>query len=113
MTVEARRRAVGVHDLHHVLTGYGTDWTGEFQISAWELASGCGPYGAGWLFALTGTLSGLLFAPQKTLAAFRRGRRSSNLYRHPHPERLAGLSLTRVRRDLGLQGTPGARKAAH
>jgi len=30
-----RRRAVPVHDLHHVLTGYDTSNTGEGEISAW------------------------------------------------------------------------------
>ena len=38
---EGRRRAVRFHDLHHVLTGYQTDFRGEAEIGAWELASGC------------------------------------------------------------------------
>ena len=37
-----RVRAVKFHDLHHVLTGYDTNFTGEVEISAWEI-------GAGWL----------------------------------------------------------------
>src|SRR2546423_9776570 len=37
-----RRRAVRFHDLHHVLTGYPTDWRGEFEIAAWEIATGIG-----------------------------------------------------------------------
>src|SRR5690348_8708353 len=37
----SRVRAVKYHDLHHVLTGYDTDWRGEFEISAWEIAAGC------------------------------------------------------------------------
>ena len=45
---EARRRAVRYHDLHHVLADYPTDWTGEAEIGAWELASGCGRHGAAW-----------------------------------------------------------------
>ena len=28
----ARRRVVRYHDLHHLLTGYRTDWTGELLI---------------------------------------------------------------------------------
>lgn len=27
-----RKRAIPLHDLHHVLTGYGTDWVGEAEI---------------------------------------------------------------------------------
>ena len=37
----ARRRAVRFHDLHHFLTGYQTDWVGEAEIAAWEVATGC------------------------------------------------------------------------
>jgi hypothetical protein len=40
--IPPRRRAVQVHDLNHVLTGYGTDWTGELRISGHELGMGCG-----------------------------------------------------------------------
>src|SRR5688572_29290296 len=40
---EARKRELKLHDLHHILTGYPTTWTGEAQISAWEIGSGgCG-----------------------------------------------------------------------
>jgi hypothetical protein len=38
---DGRRRAVRIHDLHHVVTGYATDLRGEAEIGAWELASGC------------------------------------------------------------------------
>jgi hypothetical protein len=34
----ARRRAVSRHDLHHALTGYGTDYAGEAEIGAWSFA---------------------------------------------------------------------------
>ncbi len=33
---EGRVRALRYHDLHHIMTGYRTDWTGETEISAWE-----------------------------------------------------------------------------
>lgn len=36
----SRRRAVRIHDLNHVVSGYHTDREGELEISAWELASG-------------------------------------------------------------------------
>jgi hypothetical protein len=38
---ESRKRVVPLHDLHHILTGYGTDWLGEAEIGAWELRAGC------------------------------------------------------------------------
>ena len=36
-----RIAAVKFHDLHHVLTGYETNASGEFEISAWEIGAGC------------------------------------------------------------------------
>ena len=33
----SRQVAVRLHDLHHVVTGYGTDPVGEAEISAWDL----------------------------------------------------------------------------
>src|SRR5215472_405396 len=76
----ARRRAVRLHDIHHVLTGYDTSWVGEAEIAAWELASGCGRYRAAWILNLQAMAIGLVIAPRRVLAAFRRGRKSDNLY---------------------------------
>src|SRR6476659_4881116 len=49
---DARRRAVRFHDLHHIVTGYETDTAGEFEIAAWELASGCRGFVAAWVLNL-------------------------------------------------------------
>jgi hypothetical protein len=38
---QARIRAVRYHDLHHVVTDYETNWKGESEIGAWEVATGC------------------------------------------------------------------------
>src|SRR5665213_2057181 len=46
----ARKKAVVFHDVHHIVTGYKTDWKGEAEIGAWEVSSGCGSYRAAWLF---------------------------------------------------------------
>src|SRR5688572_7376869 len=51
---KARVRAVRYHDLHHVLTGYGTDILGEFEISAWEIGAGCKDFVAAWQLNLGG-----------------------------------------------------------
>ena len=40
--LQARREALPYHDCNHVLTGYTTDWQGEFEIGAYELGAGCG-----------------------------------------------------------------------
>lgn len=78
--LRARARALRIHDLHHLVTGYATDWRGEAEISAWELGSGWGRHPYAWMIAIFGVLTGLLAQPRATWAAFVRGRRSANLY---------------------------------
>jgi hypothetical protein len=76
----ARRRAVPLHDLHHALTGYDSDWRGECAISGWETAGGCGRFGAAWLLVLGGFGLGVLVYPLVTWRAFLRGRGGRNLF---------------------------------
>ena len=77
---QGRVKAVRFHDLHHVLTGYDTDIVGEFEISAWEIAAGCKGMFAAWWLNLGGMAGGLFRAPQRTFAAFVRGRRGKTAY---------------------------------
>ncbi|HEY8146841.1 MAG TPA: hypothetical protein VIG06_29375 [Kofleriaceae bacterium] len=97
----ARRRAVPLHDLHHVATGYATSWTGEAEISAWELAAGCGRYWAAWGLDIGGALVGLLIAPRRTWRAFRRGRRCRSLYRAELTGDLLDMPVAELRARLG------------
>lgn len=108
-----RVRAVRYHDLHHVLSGYKTDLAGEFEISAWELASWCEDmYGAWWL-NLGGLIGGLIAWPRRTVAAFLRGRRSRNLYRETYGPELLGQKVFEMRSRLGLdREVEGGMKAA-
>lgn len=101
---EGRRRAVRFHDLHHVLTEYRTDWRGEFEIAAWEVAGGINRYWVAWLLDLLGLAGGLLFYPRSTYRAFVRGRRSRNLYYEEWDESILGARVGEVRRRLGLDG---------
>lgn len=75
----SRQRVVPLHDLHHVITGYGTDYTGEAEIGMWELRAGCT---SSTLYFLNGTaaLIGLFIAPIRTLRAWRRARGARSLY---------------------------------
>ena len=98
-----RARALPYHDLHHVLTEYPTTWRGEAEIAAWELASGCGPYITAWLINVCAALLGLFIAPRAVSRAFRRGRRSSNVYGQPLAE-LLGQTVGELRSRLGLDG---------
>ncbi|HEX9105222.1 MAG TPA: hypothetical protein VF997_23590, partial [Polyangia bacterium] len=92
----SRKRAVRFHDLHHALTGYATDVRGEFEISAWEVASGCADYLAAWQLNLSGMVGGMLVAPRRTFRAWVRGRRSGNLYRTRYDEALLGRRVADV-----------------
>jgi hypothetical protein len=103
---DARRRAVKVHDLHHVLTGYPTDIFGEAEISAWELGAGCGSMVAAWVLNLGGIALGVLIAPRRTWRAFMRGRMSRTLYGEPWSDELLGRRVGEVRAELGLGDAP-------
>src|SRR5688572_10939089 len=60
----ARRRAAPLHDIDHILTEYKTDWLGEWEISAYEIGTGCGRYWAGWMINLQGMLVGAVSIPR-------------------------------------------------
>ncbi|HVH42665.1 MAG TPA: hypothetical protein VM925_09985 [Labilithrix sp.] len=77
---KARIEAVRHHDLHHLLTGYGTDIVGEFEISAWEIGAGCKHMVAAWALNLGGMAGGLLRSPSRVFAAFVRGRSERTTY---------------------------------
>jgi hypothetical protein len=77
---DARRKAVVLHDIHHLLTGYTTTLSGESEISAWEIASGCKSYWAAFLIDASGLMIGIPFNFMGVLKAFSRGRKTKNLY---------------------------------
>lgn len=100
-----RVRAVKLHDLHHLVTGYATTWTGEVEIAAWELASGCGRHAWAWGLNLSALPIGLVIAPRALLRAFVRGRRSRNLYRRQSgiDDALLAQPVQALRAELGLE----------
>jgi hypothetical protein len=87
--IPARRAAVRYHDVHHLLTGYRTDWRGEAEIGAWEIGGGLGRFWVGWLLDAGAMALGAVAWPRRTLRAFVRGRRTGNLYREPFEPLLA------------------------
>jgi hypothetical protein len=97
---DARRRAVRFHDLHHIGTGYQTNYAGEFEISAWEIATGCRDFVAAWQLNLAGMLGGLCVYPLRTFRAFIRGRHTRNFYGDIY-EPLLDLSVSAARAKLG------------
>jgi hypothetical protein len=98
-----RVRALRFHDLHHVLTGYRTDFPGECEISAWELGGGCTNHWAAWALNLAGMGAGLFYMPRRVVRAFLRGRHTGNLYRAEYGETLLGKSVEEMKRKLGLE----------
>jgi hypothetical protein len=103
----ARVAAVRFHDLHHVLTAYNTDWTGEAEIGAWEIASGCARHYAAWLLNLQAMTVGLVINPKAIFRAFLRGRRTGNLYREEFGEALLTPTIGELRHRLRLDTEPG------
>lgn len=99
---DGRRRAVRLHDMHHILTGYDTTWVGEAEIAAWELAGGCADYYAAWILNAAAMAIGVLIAPRRVWRAFARGRRSTNLYSLNFEECWLDETVGAVRKRLGL-----------
>lgn len=90
------------HDLHHVLTGYGTGLVGEAEISAFELRTGCrSPIVI--LLCIGSVAIGLLLAPRRVLRAWSRTRHAVSLYGSSAAlDELLDLELTDLRRKLRI-----------
>lgn len=106
--IPARVRAVKLHDIHHVITGYRADWKGEVEIAGWELAGGCGRYWVAWLLDLGSCVVGLFLYPRALFRAMARGRRmNGNFYRTGGPpyEHLVSTTVGELRRRLGADAS--------
>jgi ubiquinone/menaquinone biosynthesis C-methylase UbiE len=99
----SRQRSVPVHDIHHVLTGYGTDYIGEAEIGAWELIGGCTAFITWYLNGLA-VLIGLLIAPLRVLRAMRSALGQRTLYWRPVAayDQLLAMSIGDLREQLGI-----------
>lgn len=100
---ESHQRAVPLHDLHHILTGYRTDWLGEAEIGAWELRAGCNSFITYFLNG-GGVLIGLFLSPRRVWRAFRAARGQRTLYSDPTPyARLLQMTVGELRRRVGIR----------
>jgi hypothetical protein len=102
---DGRRRALKIHDLHHVVTGYQTDLRGEAEIGAWELASGCLRWPAATILNLFALAMGLVLAPHRMARAWSLGRHTNNLYSEDVVDHLLPRTVSEVRSSLGLATT--------
>lgn len=110
--VKSRQAVVPFHDLHHVATGYGTDYAGEAEIGAWELRAGCNRFILYYLNACA-VLIGLVIAPRRTLRAWRAtaGQRTLYVLAAPYEETLE-WTVEELRGRLGIARDPAARSSA-
>ncbi len=100
----SRQRALPMHDLHHVATGFATTIVGEAEIGAWEVAAGCGTLWAAWVLDAGAFAYGLVLAPRKIYRAFVRGRHARSLYRAGWDDALLELTVGELRERI--EGEP-------
>lgn len=99
--IDARKIAIRYHDLHHVLTGYDTDFVGEAEISAWEISTGCADKWVAWVLGFQILLLGI-FSPRRMLHAWTRGRHTRCLYSEDYNDALLDSTVGDARKRLGL-----------
>lgn len=86
----SRRKALRMHDIHHIVMGFETTWKGETAVSAWEVASGgWGRLWYVWFIVLSGMAGGVILFPRNTYSAFKMGLTMRNAY-------VCGLSETEM-----------------
>lgn len=97
-----RKKELMIHDIHHVATGYDGTWSGEAQISAWEIGSGgCGSNLYVWFIILVAAVIGLFICPRDTFKAFALGRRCKNLF-NEDATRVLSVKLGDLRTQMNL-----------
>lgn len=80
--ITSRKKAVRIHDIHHVINGYEATIKGEAEIGMWELVSGCGTYSVAWILNLMSISYGLLLYPKAMYQAFMLAFPIQNNYYH-------------------------------
>jgi hypothetical protein len=109
---DARRKAVPLHDVHHIISGYPTSFKGECEISAWEIGSGCGKYWAAFFIDTSGVMMGIPLYFRSVLKAYARGRRTKNLYADkPSLEVALDSKISDLQREFHLDEHPYETKA--
>jgi hypothetical protein len=90
------------HDLHHVVTGYGTGWIGEAEISAYELRGGCHS-AIIFILCVGALLGGIFVAPKRIRRAWKQAKGTKTLYDTKIPyEKLLAMNVADLREHLGI-----------
>jgi hypothetical protein len=102
-STRGRRRDVPLHDLHHVLTGFATDWPGEAEIGIWEIRTRCRSFAAYFLNG-SAVMIGLFLCPRRVWQAFRTAKGKRNLYYDPAPyAALLQMTVGELRSLVGIE----------
>ena len=101
----ARRKAVPIHDLHHLVTGYDTTPKGEAEIASWEIAAGTHDKWFALFINLPALAYGLILWPKTIIRAWRAGAAVRGLYASDFQVEWLNLSLSQLRR-IALQSKP-------
>ena len=90
------------HDLHHVVSGYGTRLVGEAEVSVYELRGGCPTLLI--LFLCLGSIAiGFVLSPVRVLRAWRTVKGTRTLYASTVPyDRLLEMNIADLRSSLGI-----------
>jgi hypothetical protein len=108
-----RQVGVPIHDLHHIVTGYGTGPIGEIEISAWETGAGLDGVIAAWALSFPVFLGGLIRHPRRAFRAYRQGHRSRSLFIEKLVyEDVLEMTVGELRSRLGVDQTGAADRPA-
>ena len=111
----ARQRAVFIHDVNHLLTGYNAVFSdGEMKIAAYEVGTGCGRVWIAWLINLWLMAFAAFVHPTAVFRAYVRGRQADSLYRMSRERAaLRAMTVAEVRRMIRLDEQAFAPSARH
>ena len=80
--IQARKKYLVYHDMHHIITGYSIKRVGESEVSAWELGTGTYQRPIIMIMNLFALSTGFVLEPKRVYRAYLLGCRSNNLYRY-------------------------------
>ncbi|MEO8874300.1 MAG: hypothetical protein ABI461_01830 [Polyangiaceae bacterium] len=108
---KARQQLVPLHDIHHVVTGFGTDVIGEGEQGVWELRAGC-PMGIGYFLNSLATAGAFLLSPRRVIRAFLSAKDAETLYgSRINQEAAQAMTLGELRKRLGVPENGVANRA--
>jgi hypothetical protein len=104
LNTKSHARALRYHDLHHVVTGYGTDLTGEGEISAYEVRGGVWSSGVYVSTIIVSVAAfGFVMSPRRVWRAFAASRGTRDLWDLDHAyESLLDMSVGELRELCGV-----------